>query len=356
MPKESLGFIRLIWTCSHCSTRNPGPFKYCQSCGAPQPADVKFDQPAEMEFIKDEQELARARAGSDFHCGFCGTPNPAGSAACSQCGADLKEGKPKESGEVVGAFHSGPAASVPCPACSAPNPADASHCKQCGAPLKAAPPAAPKPAGKTGCSPLMIGIGVGVLALVILIIVLLSRTKDLVGSVQSVNWTRTIAVVALRDVQREDWRDQIPGGAVVGTCREKLYAQQDSPSSSGRSEKVCGTPYTIDRGNGFAEVVQDCAYDVYADYCTYTVQDWVVINQIVDRGTDLGARWPDMRLSTGEREGERSESYQIVFEADGQTYTFDTTDYDLYSMAQVGSEWVLKVNSFGALVDIEPAQ
>ncbi len=39
-----------------------------------------------------------ASAGADIHCGFCGTRNPATATICSQCGADLKEGKARQAG------------------------------------------------------------------------------------------------------------------------------------------------------------------------------------------------------------------------------------------------------------------
>ena len=37
MTTKSKGFIKMEWTCPNCNTRNPGPVKTCQSCGAPQP-------------------------------------------------------------------------------------------------------------------------------------------------------------------------------------------------------------------------------------------------------------------------------------------------------------------------------
>ena len=44
MAQESLGFVKLEWTCPKCGSRNPGPEKTCLGCGAPQPQDVKFEQ------------------------------------------------------------------------------------------------------------------------------------------------------------------------------------------------------------------------------------------------------------------------------------------------------------------------
>ena len=92
MPRESLGYVKLEWTCPNCGGRNPGPEKTCLSCGSPQPEDVQFEEAPDKELIQDEKELERAKAGPDIHCGFCGTRNPAGTLECSQCGADLVHG------------------------------------------------------------------------------------------------------------------------------------------------------------------------------------------------------------------------------------------------------------------------
>ncbi len=101
MATKSKGFIKMEWTCPNCNTRNPGPVKTCQSCGAPQPTDVKFEMGADQNFVKDEKEVEQAKKGADIHCGFCGTRNPADAKTCSQCGGDLKEGMKRQAGQLV---------------------------------------------------------------------------------------------------------------------------------------------------------------------------------------------------------------------------------------------------------------
>jgi len=51
-----------------------------------------------------------------------------------------------------------------------------------------------------------------------------------------------------------------------------------------------------------------------------------------------------------------SATYEIQFDADGETYTFTTDDEGLFRQAQPGSRWVLKVNTLGAVTHIEPAE
>ena len=76
MTKKSLGYVELEWTCPNCETRNPGPHKFCNGCGAPQPEDVEFEQPIEEKLITDAEQIARAQAGPDLHCPYCEARNP----------------------------------------------------------------------------------------------------------------------------------------------------------------------------------------------------------------------------------------------------------------------------------------
>jgi len=48
-------------------------------------------------------------------------------------------------------------------------------------------------------------------------------------------------------------------------------------------------------------------------------------------------------------------TWPIVFNVDGKTYTYQTDDADEFARCQIGSRWVLKVNTFNAVTSIEPA-
>jgi hypothetical protein len=184
--------------------------------------------------------------------------------------------------------------------------------------------------------------------------VLSARTSDVTASVESVSWTRSIAVEALRPAQHRDWRDQIPAGAVVGTCRQEVRSTQDNPAPN--SQKVCGTPYTVDKGSGYGEVVQECKYEVYDDRCDYTVQEWQIVDTASLGGQDLSPRWPAPALGAGQRAGERKETYEVIFDNDGKKYTYTTGDAAEFAKYPVGSRWTLKVNTFGSVNDIQPAR
>jgi ribosomal protein L40E len=366
MARKTVGHVELQWTCPNCRGVNPGPVRVCGNCGAVQPADVKFEQAARPVLIDEEAEKARAEAasGADIHCPFCGTRNPASAKTCSQCGGDLASGLRRESGTVVGAFTTGPAVMVKCPRCGAENPDTALTCSQCGASLKAepAPPAAapaplPAAASRKASSPWLIAVLVlgglvlcGVLAYAGL---LLTRTDAVTGVVQGVQWERSIPVEALVPVQRQAWEDDVPPEASLGSCQEEVRGVQDEPGPD--TIEVCGDPYTVDSGDGYGEVVQDCEYQVMDQYCTYSIEEWQVVDTVSARGEGLDAFWPAPVAGEDRRMGSQvNETYTIVFQAGGETYSYQTGDFELFQQASIGSQWQLDVNRFGSVVSIQP--
>jgi ribosomal protein L40E len=354
MPQETLGYTELEWVCPSCQTRNPGLVKTCKSCGAAQPPDVEFIQPVREELIKDEKKLAAAQAGPDIHCPYCGARNPGGTAVCTNCGGDLKEGKVRAAGQVLGAHRTGPAMETACPNCGELNADTAANCKKCGAPLTP-PPATLAPAPKQTKLPLGCIIALGAAALLIIVfIVMATNTETLVGTVQSGEWQRIIAIQEIGPVAKEDFRTNIPTGAQIQTCGKSYYGMSDSPAPD--STQVCGTPYTINQGSGAGKVVQDCQYRVYKDYCKYTVEEWKTINQIVARGSDLNPVWPAQpSLTNKQRLGDQTEQYKINFNSNKGNYTYTTNKETVYKQAAPGTRWTLTVNGLGDLVKIELA-
>ena len=154
-------------------------------------------------------------------------------------------------------------------------------------------------------------------------------------------------------VQKDDWQDEIPSNAVIGSCSDKSRGYSDNPTAN--SVEVCDAPYTVDKGNGVAEVVQDCKYEIFDSYCDYTVEEWHTGESLQAQGSGPNAQWPAINLTSQQREGTRSEKYVLNFSANGETYTFETTDYDLFRQAQPGSDWNLTVNGFGSVVSVERA-
>lgn len=357
MPQETLGYVELEWTCKRCGTRNPGLQKKCTGCGSPMSEQDKFEAPVQQQLITDAAQLAQAESGPDIHCPYCGARSPAGSARCVQCGASLTDAKAREAGQVVGAFQAGAAPTVACPYCQAPNPPNAARCQKCGGALQKPVAAAPKPA--PAGTALGLGLaGAAVLALCICAIgwiVLSGRTTDTPAVVQSVAWERIIQIEELRPVEHQDWEDQLPANVRTGSCEKKFRRMQSEPAPG--AEKVCGTPYTVDQGSGVGKVVQDCQYKVYDNWCTYTRDEWTVVDQAIAHGSDANPYWPDPSLRSGQRAGQRAEKYIVTFSANDKrdAFTYNVGSADELSRFRVGSRWMLKVNTFGGVVDAQPA-
>ncbi len=362
MARKELGHIELQWRCPNCENLNLGRERTCSACGAPQPEGVQFEQAAQQKIIEDEVLETQAKAGADIHCAYCGTRNPAGTKACSQCGSDISEGIKREAGRVIGAFQTGPAQPVACSACGAENAASARQCVQCGAPIRAAATDSSAAAGETEVPAqqnakklpiVLIIVAVLVCIGMIAVAVLSMKTSSISGTVQQIQWERSVALEAFGPVDHSDWQDAIPADVENVSCTEKYRYTSSTPAEN--SKEVCGTPYTVDSGGGFAEVVQDCEYQVYDEYCSYTVIEWSYADTIVANGSGLNAEWPAPNLSSDQRLGDpRSETYSVVFQTDKDVYTYNPEDFTEYQRYQPGSVWNLDVNTFGVVVSVQP--
>jgi len=359
MAEKELGYVELVWICKQCGTKNPGRQKTCTNCGAARCADVQLELPAEQNLIADAEVLKETGHGADIHCPYCNAPNRGDAEVCVQCGGKLAGGKVRPHGQVLGAYQSGPAAQVRCPACNSLNHPDAPRCQNCGAALGEAPaPAAAPAAAKIPARPkaaiFIIAALVGLVICVGLGFMLAQgmRTSELTGVVEGMKWERTMEVLEQQPVEHETWKDIIPSGASMGECRDEIRRVQAEPVAG--AEEVCGTPYTVDQGNGVAKVVQNCEYRIYEPYCSYIVDEWVVADVLQLDGSDMNPEWPSFTFSGEQREGQRSENYQVIFSAGGERYVYTTGNAREYAQFTRGSEWLLEVNAFGAVTGLQP--
>ena len=245
-----------------------------------------------------------------------------------------------------------------CPYCGTPNLATATKCVKCGGNLTKppeAPPPTPKQSSAFKFTPLLLGILLVFLFVCGGLAYMLTRTSDVTATVQEVSWTRTIAIQALQPVKKEAWRNEVPQGARLGTCQQKLRRTQEQEAAG--AKKVCGTPYVVDQGTGKGKVVQDCRYEIYEDWCQYEANDWVVVRTERATNRDLRPFWPALNLQSQEREqqGGRQETYTVTFERDGERYSYSPSAAD-FPRFQVGSTWKLKVNQLGGVSSVEPAR
>ena len=344
MARKSIGFVPLIWDCPSCGTQNPGPIKTCTGCGAPQPEDVKFlrvDQ-EQFNFIKDEALIRMAKAGPDIHCPWCGTRNPSTATLCSNCGGELGQGgKLRQTGEKIQTVSEAQAAA------RAPQPVQPSQ----STPTSGFKPPA-KPVNKK-----MIIIGVVVIAVLclagILLMSWLNKTDTIKATVSNVYWERSVMLESFQEVTTSDWCDELPGDAVVLSRSSQYRYTSEDPVANATEE--CGEEYVVDTGTGVGEVVQDCVYKVYDDYCEYQAWAWVALNPMTVSGRDLDPYWPNVSLNDGVREAGITEDYVITFSSGGEEYTYSTSDVDLFLQAKLGSSWELSVNQLDQIRELNPS-
>jgi len=354
MAKKKVGYVELEWICKRCKTKNPGTQKTCSGCGAPMETVDEFELPEQQKLVTDQAKIDRAQKGADIHCPYCGTRNPAGTEICTQCNGDLREGKVRHKGRLLGALADKPVADKSCPNCGVLNPVSAQSCTKCGGPLVETK-APTQPPAKGSSTKLIVILG-GVLGFICLciagIIWFSSRTNDVTGVVSAVEWQRTVAILEIQSVEHEDWYDSVPSSAEVLSC-EWEYRETVSEWVPG-AEEVCGTPYTVDDGSGLGSVYQDCEYRIYDEWCRYTAEEWAVVDDITASGTDLSPYWPNFTLDSYQQEGDSTETFEIHFRADGKTYTYHPQDESEFGLYEVGSEWLIEVDGFGNIKDVSP--
>jgi len=213
----------------------------------------------------------------------------------------------------------------------------------------------PTKAAASGCSRTMIIIAIVAGFILFLFLFLAMRTTETIGVVSDVTWQRRVAVEALVPVRQEAWLSEIPAGVPVGQCRSEVVRTQDEPAPN--SVEVCGTPYTVDQGTGYGQVVQDCQYQVYADKCEYTVEEWKAVDTLVTSGEGIApAAWPALTVTEKQRPGSRSEEYVVIFETDGTNYEYVVKSPAEAAQFTEGSRWSLEINTFGVLTDVGPAR
>ncbi len=355
MARKTVGYVELEWTCEHCGTDNPGPRKFCSNCGAPQPRDVEFHQPAEAKLLTDADEIERAKAGPNVHCPYCRARNRGDADFCGACGGDLTDAEARESGKVLGAHRSGAALTVECSSCGTLNLPTARECAGCGDSLADEKQPTPAPQEKEDRKParalpvgILIGVGTLCLIAIITLIVLLGRTEEQSAVVQDTSWSRSVPIEMLTSVEREDWADEIPSDATILTCSEAYRSTLSEPAPN--TVEVCGTPYTVDTGSGYGEVVQDCVYELYDEFCSYTAMDWVLFDTASITGNDRNPVWPEYVLEEDQRAGTGEQELTVIFLADGKTYTYEPDDVGEFERYILGSSWILKVNGLGNVV------
>lgn len=335
------------WDCPSCGRKaNRGSHKHCGGCGAPRGLDVPFYLPEDAPEVTDAKELARARAGPDWSCSYCGGDNPGDNAFCGGCGAS-KDG-------------------------AAPRPVVEHR------PQPAPPPAPPakKRSFKLGC---LLGLAGLVLALVLAQVCFGPKQETL--TVTGHQWEREIAVEAQRRVVEEGWEGELPAGARMLSSARVLH--HVDKIEVGRQEKTRTVTERVqtgtekvkvgqrDLGNGYFEDVYEDrpVYEnvereeryfepvyreqpVYRNRLRYEVDKWFPARTEKAGGDGLATAWPNPRLGAREREAKRTARYLLqLADPKGRSYSYEVGDEGRWRAVPRGRALAAKVRG-GEVVDL----
>ena len=343
------------WDCPHCGRKkNRGPEKFCGGCGAPRGEDVQFYLPPDSPEVTAADALKRAQAGPDWTCSFCEADNPSVNTFCTSCGAARDAAA--QARPVV--EHRTDAAPLPV---AAPPP----------------PPAPGHPKLKRGCQ-----IGCLTLAALAVLFWFLGRPKETTLTVTGHRWERTLAVEVQRTVTEEGWEGELPAGARSLSSRREVHHQNRIRiGSETRTRTVTERVQTgtervkvgeRDLGNGYFEDIYEDrpvyeereheeTYEepvyredpVYRMRYQYQVDKWMPSREARAGAQDLSPLWPDSGLGSKEREGERKEVYEVLFEdRDGAGRVYRARDEVEWKGFAPGVSYRAKVRSNGEIVEI----
>jgi hypothetical protein len=165
-------------------------------------------------------------------------------------------------------------------------------------------------------------------------------SRSVQATVMDVRWQTS---VPLQEIRAVDYNNE-PGSAPSDAYNVSCYDD---------SREVC-EQRTIDRGNGYSEVVEDCHTETQ-QYCSYTVDEWTTIQTYTLDGNDLRPIYEDPSIASGQRLGQESEELTVTFAtADGGQETYSPDSVSEFQQFTVGSTWTLKMNALGGVVGVEP--
>ncbi|HCF62281.1 MAG TPA: hypothetical protein DFS52_30355 [Myxococcales bacterium] len=318
------------WDCPQCGNQgNRGSELKCPACGRVRAEEVQFYAAEDAAEVTDEAALARAKAGADWICEFCGATTPADQKRCRGCSADRTEKR-----RAVKELLDRPEAPAP----------------------------APKKKSKAG----LVLAGIGLLAIAGGL--LLCRAKEASMTLAGVSWERTVEVEKYTTVVEEHWRDRLPEGARILSTERKLERTDKvqtgtRPVTKTVEEKVqTGTKKVKvgkkDLGNGYFEDLfkEEPVYEtrqrtvtedepvyrddpVYADWCRYEIDKWVKDRVEKASGADKSPDWPAVAATDKQRPGKKVETYRALFkDADGEEHEW-TPKLDEWQRLEVGRKY-----------------
>ncbi|GAB4267257.1 MAG: hypothetical protein Kow0029_01650 [Candidatus Rifleibacteriota bacterium] len=358
-------FVEGFWNCPNCATKCRGSEQNCSNCGAIRGENVEFHCEDDAPAITDEEELAKAKAGPDWICRFCGNTSPAGARKCTGCGSDREDGKKRAVNE---------------------EPVEDNEAKSPATPIKTAKP-----------MPLGCQVGCGVIALIFLVLMALScQQKPGKLEITGNFWKRTVEREQLTTVREKAWKNEVPANArKISSSREirnyKLipdgYEMVDETYTQkvkvGEKKVKAGK---VNLGNGRFKIKYKMVPEyreekktrrvkkekfkkepIFDEKVTYEIDRWKPIDRVEASGTEDEPKWPETNATdrsppqVGDiRAGKRTEEYWVKAKrlSDGKEFEIrqlksHPLTYDQFMKLRKGTQWDAVFSGLGALTEIK---
>ena len=383
-------FVALAWICPNCSSENPGPQKTCGNCGAPQPDNVKFQEPTGgFKKVTDPKKIEEAASGPDIHCGFCGTRNAAKNKTCTQCGGDLKEGQARKVGDRLDTEEDEGVRPQS-------KPTSTSNGKTSGAAIPVASPRSQAQVRRTSTTQLSVLSNLdwtklltqaGIALLVLLILSGISwfvymkwfNVTEVPVTIDNFAWKTEVPIGEIFTYEEEGWIVP-PSGRQTGSEQRHTGSYEQKKVCENKPKKVqTGTedcnPHVEDLGNGYGEVVYDscpvyvtvqeevCHNEddktkpINAAWYFYDIDKWTQTRTVSAPLTGLASGnepyWPKFTLGVGESEGLRSVRFVVYYTDElGEPHTFTSysqSDWNWFVSLSKGQTCYADRNGFGSL-------
>jgi hypothetical protein len=159
------------------------------------------------------------------------------------------------------------------------------------------------------------------------------------ATVADLHWETSVPLQEIRVVHYSNESGSPPSAAYDVSCHDG-------------SREVC-TERVVDQGNGFGEVVEDCHTETDR-YCSYTVDEWTTIQTYTLEGNDLFPVFSQPSVASGQRLGDESANYTVVFNTDSGQKRYSPSNQDEFSQFRIGTTWTLSLNAVGAILDVKP--
>ncbi len=366
------------WDCSRCGKVDiSGKYKRCPACGDPrEQAELDAMRPPTASDlaapILDAEELALARSGADWICGFCGGTNqgrgpdappldPTAPLICGSCGAS--------SGDATGHGKTGPVLPEA--------PADPGGSWWRRATRKSRALAIVGVLGLTGFA----------------FAYWATRTSEHVGHVTSLTYVHITQLQRWSDVTRGQWgrpaeRLEVrpvgakgeTAGVQVTSCSQRHHSNESyacgTETYTDSESYTCGTTQScsmVNNGNGsFTEKCSSspktctrpvtrtrtkmCTRPVYREWCDYRTQEWSVVESRTAEGQGHDLRWETLHAMGDLERIAHVNTYTVVSGLDddpaAHTQTVPREAYDKYA---VGDAMIFTLQTVGGVQGVRRA-